>query len=169
MLYQSPALLVTHRVTKLNVGLPTYMRAPGESSGSFALESAMDELAHAAQLDPIQLRLRNYADADQDARLPFSIKSLRGCYRAGAEAFDWNRRTAAPGSMRDGRMLVGLGMATATYPTNRRFPVVESGGVDDRESCRVSRAGARRRAGHRSDPRARRRSARQRDRRQRHR
>jgi xanthine dehydrogenase YagR molybdenum-binding subunit len=119
MLYASPALLVTHRLTRLNVGTPTYMRAPGESSGSFALESAMDELAYAVQLDPIELRLRNYAETDQDAKLPFSSKSLRECYRAGADAFDWKRRTPAPGSMRDGRMLVGIGMASATYPTNR--------------------------------------------------
>jgi xanthine dehydrogenase YagR molybdenum-binding subunit len=142
MLYASPALLVTHRLTRLNVGTPTYMRAPGESSGSFALESAMDELAYAVQLDPIELRLRNYAETDQDAKLPFSSKSLRECYRAGADAFDWKRRTPAPGSMRDGRMLVGIGMAGATYPTNRSAAsavaridaqgkaVVQSGGVD---------------------------------------
>jgi xanthine dehydrogenase YagR molybdenum-binding subunit len=142
MLYTSPALLVTHRLTRLNVGTPTYMRAPGESSGSFALESAMDELAYAVQLDPIDLRLRNYAETDQDAKLPFSSKGLRDCYRAGADAFDWKRRTPAPGSMRDGRMLVGIGMASATYPTNRSAAsalaridgqgnaVVQSGGVD---------------------------------------
>jgi xanthine dehydrogenase YagR molybdenum-binding subunit len=142
MLYASPALLVTHRLTRLNVGTPTYMRAPGESSGSFALESAMDELAYAVQLDPIELRLRNYAETDQDAKLPFSSKGLRDCYRAGADAFDWKRRTPAPGSMRDGRMLVGIGMASATYPTNRSAAsalaridaqgnaVVQSGGVD---------------------------------------
>ena len=142
MLYTSPALLVTHRVTKLNVGTPTYMRAPGESTGSFALESAMDELAYAANLDPIELRLRNYAETDQDAKLPFSSKSLRECYKAGADAFAWNRRTPAPGSMRDGRMLVGIGMASATYPTNRSAAsavaridasgnvAVQSGGVD---------------------------------------
>jgi xanthine dehydrogenase YagR molybdenum-binding subunit len=142
MLYTSPALLVTHRLTRLNVGTPTYMRAPGESSGSFALESAMDELAYAVQLDPIELRLRNYAETDQDAKLPFSSKGLRECYRAGADAFDWKRRTPAPGSMRDGRMLVGIGMASATYPTNRSAAsavaridaqgnaVVQSGGVD---------------------------------------
>jgi xanthine dehydrogenase YagR molybdenum-binding subunit len=142
MLYTSPALLVTHRVTKLHVGTPTYMRAPGESSGSFALESAMDELAYAAGLDPIELRLRNYAETDQEAKLPFSSKSLRECYRAGAEAFGWSRRTPAPGSMRDGRMLAGIGMASATYPTNRSAAsalaridaagnaIVQSGGVD---------------------------------------
>jgi xanthine dehydrogenase YagR molybdenum-binding subunit len=142
MLYDSPALLVTHRLTKLNVPTPTFMRAPGESSGSFALESAMDELAYAVGLDPIELRLRNYAERDPGRDLPFSSKSLRECYRAGAEAFGWNRRLPAPRSMRAGRMLVGLGMATATYPTNRSEAaaiarvdaqgraIVQSGGVD---------------------------------------
>ena len=142
MLYTSPNLTVSHRVTKLNVGTPTYMRAPGESSGSFALESAMDELAYAAGMDPIGLRLKNYAETDQDAKLPYSSKSLRECYAQGAAAIGWSRRTPAPRSMRDGRMLVGLGMASATYPTNRSAAsavaridkdgnaVVQSGGVD---------------------------------------
>jgi xanthine dehydrogenase YagR molybdenum-binding subunit len=119
MLYASPALRVTHRINRLNYGTPTYMRAPGESSGSFALESAMDELAYAAQLDPIELRLRNYAETDPTENKPFSSKSLRECYARGAEAFGWKTRNPQPRSMRDGRYLIGMGMATATYPTNR--------------------------------------------------
>jgi xanthine dehydrogenase YagR molybdenum-binding subunit len=142
MLYASPTLRVTHRLTRLNVGTPTYMRAPGESSGSFALESAMDELAYATGLDPIELRLRNYASADPTKNIPFSSKSLRACYAAGAAAFDWQRRWVKPGSMRDGRYLIGLGMATASYPTHRSAAaasaeiradgtaIVRSGGVD---------------------------------------
>lgn len=142
MLYTSPNLLVSHRVTKLNVGTPTYMRAPGESSGSFALESAMDELAYALDIDPIELRLKNYAETDQDAKLPYSSKSLRECYAQGATAFGWSARTMKPRSMREGRMLVGMGMASATYPTNRSaasavaridtngLAVVQSGGAD---------------------------------------
>jgi xanthine dehydrogenase YagR molybdenum-binding subunit len=142
MLYASPALRVTHRLTRLNVGTPTYMRAPGESSGSFALESAMDELAYAANVDPLELRLRNYAPADPTKKIPFSSKSLRECYAFGAAAFDWQRRKPAPRSMRDGRYLIGLGMATAAYPTHRSAAaasarieadgsaVVQSGGVD---------------------------------------
>ena len=78
---------------------PTFMRAPGESSGSFALESAMDELAYAVDLDPLELRLRNYAEARSGVScLPFSSKSLRECYRLGAERFGWSRRTARPRS-----------------------------------------------------------------------
>jgi xanthine dehydrogenase YagR molybdenum-binding subunit len=119
MLYASPALRVTHRMNRMNYGTPTYMRAPGESSGSFALESAMDELAYAIGLDPIELRLRNYADIDPSENKPFSSKSLRECYARGAEAFGWSSRTAAPRSMRDGKYLVGMGMASSSYPTNR--------------------------------------------------
>jgi xanthine dehydrogenase YagR molybdenum-binding subunit len=119
MLYACPNLAITHRVVALNAGLPTYMRAPGEASGVFAIESAMDELAVALKMDPIALRLQNYAETDPSDNLPFSSKRLRECYMQGAAAFGWDRRTPAPRSMRDGRWLVGLGMATATYPTNR--------------------------------------------------
>jgi xanthine dehydrogenase YagR molybdenum-binding subunit len=142
MMYASPALRVTHELSRLNHGTPTYMRAPGESSGSFALESAMDELACATGLDPIELRLRNYAAADPTKKTPFSSKSLRECYAAGASAFDWQRRSPQPGSMRDGRYLIGMGMASASYPTHRSAAaatvridpdgsiVVRSAGVD---------------------------------------
>jgi xanthine dehydrogenase YagR molybdenum-binding subunit len=118
-LYSSDSLQTTQRMATLNLGAPTYMRAPGESTGSFALESALDELAYALQIDPIALRLQNHAERDPEKNLPFSSKSLRECYRVGAERFGWSRRTAEPGSMRDGRTLVGWGMATATYPVYR--------------------------------------------------
>jgi xanthine dehydrogenase YagR molybdenum-binding subunit len=95
------------------------MRAPGESTGSFALESAMDELAYAVDLDPIELRLRNYAETDPTENVPFSSKSLRACYQQGAAAFGWSARQPKPRSMRDGRYLIGMGMATASYPTHR--------------------------------------------------
>jgi xanthine dehydrogenase YagR molybdenum-binding subunit len=142
MMYASPALRVTHELSRINHGTPTYMRAPGESSGSFALESAMDELAYATGLDPIELRLRNYAEDDPTKRIPFSSKSLRECYAAAGTAFDWQRRSARPGSMRDGRYLIGMGMASASYPTHRSAAsatvrvdrdgnvVVRSGGID---------------------------------------
>ena len=119
MLYASPALRVTHQLARLNFSTPTYMRAPGESTGSFALESAMDELSYKLNMDPIALRLRNYAETDPTENKPFSSKSLRECYQRGADAFGWSTRPAAPRSMRDGRTLVGMGMATASYPTNR--------------------------------------------------
>jgi xanthine dehydrogenase YagR molybdenum-binding subunit len=119
MLYACDNISTSHRVVSVNQGLPTYMRAPGEASGNFALESAMDELAIALRIDPLELRLRNYADTDPTEQKPFASKGLRACYEQGAKAFDWSRRTPEPGSMRDGKMLIGMGMATATYPTNR--------------------------------------------------
>jgi xanthine dehydrogenase YagR molybdenum-binding subunit len=118
--YASESLQTSQRLATLNVGVPTYMRAPGESSGSFALESAMDELSYALQMDPVQLRLLNYAEKDPEKDIPWSSKSLRECFRVGAERFGWARRTQAAGSMRIGRTQVGWGMATASYPANRR-------------------------------------------------
>ena len=119
MLYDVPAAAISHRLVGLNQGLPTYMRAPGEAPGVHALECAMDELAVALRMDPIALRLANHADVDRSEDKPFSAKKLRECYARGAEAFGWSRRTPEPRSMRDGRLLVGMGMATSTYPMNR--------------------------------------------------
>lgn len=119
MIYDCPHIETSHRLVRLNVGTPTYMRAPGEASGSFALESAMDELAYALAIDPIALRLQNYAEVDAEKKLPWSSKSLKECYRQGAERFGWSKRNPTPRSMRDGKTLIGWGMATATYPTNR--------------------------------------------------
>ena len=119
MLYEVPNLATTHRLVPLNVGTPTFMRAPGETTGSFALESAMDELAAALSMDPLALRLKNYAQMDPQERKPWSSKQLRECYRLGAERFGWSKRTHAPRSMRNGSTLIGMGMATATYPAHR--------------------------------------------------
>lgn len=119
VLYASPSVEVEHTRYKTNVATPTYMRAPGESPGTFALESAMDELAVTLGIDPIELRLRNHADVTPVANRPFSHKNLKECYRIGAEKFGWSRRIPAPRSMRDGNLLVGWGMATATYPAYR--------------------------------------------------
>jgi xanthine dehydrogenase YagR molybdenum-binding subunit len=116
MLYASPNLQASQRLVRLNKGTPTFMRAPGETPGTFALESAMDELAYALKLDPIELRLRNHADIDPEHNRPWSSKSLKECYRLGAEKIGWSRRNPEPRSMRDGRYLIGMGMATATYP-----------------------------------------------------
>jgi xanthine dehydrogenase YagR molybdenum-binding subunit len=120
MLYACPNVAVTHRIVPINAGLPTYMRAPGEASGVFALESAMDEMAAALDMDPLEFRLINYAETDQHENKPFSSKRLRECYRQGAAAFGWDQRSRSPRSMREGDMLVGYGMATATYPINRQ-------------------------------------------------
>ena len=98
MSYACPNVVTTHRLVSLNTGTPTFMRAPGEASGSFALESAMDELAYALKIDPIELRLRNYADIDPDKGLPWSSKSLKECYKLGAERFGWQQRNPTPRS-----------------------------------------------------------------------
>lgn len=119
MLYDTPNLLVTHRGVRLNLPTPTIMRAPGESPGMFAFESAMDELAYALKLDPIELRLRNEPERDPEKGLPWSSRSLVESFRQGAKSFGWEKRNPEPRSMRDGRYLIGMGTATATYPTNR--------------------------------------------------
>ena len=119
MLYACPSVSTSHRVVRVDIGTPTFQRAPGESTGSFALESALDELAYALKIDPIELRLRNHAETNPEDGKPWSSKSLRGCYAQGAERFGWAKRGAAPRSMRDGRALVGWGMATATYPAHQ--------------------------------------------------
>ncbi len=119
MLYACPNVAVSHRIVPMNASLPTYMRAPGEAPGNFALESAMDELAESLRIDPIEFRLRNYAERDPHENKPFASKALRACYAMGAQAFGWSRRNPEPGAMRDGRWLVGMGMATSTYPTHR--------------------------------------------------
>jgi len=119
MLYAVPNQITTHRLVQLNLGTPTFMRAPGETTGSFALESAMDELAAALNMDPLALRMKNHADADPQENKPWSGKSLRECYQIGAQKFGWSRRSGAPRSMRNGNTLIGMGMATATYPANR--------------------------------------------------
>ena len=117
-LHSCPNVYTRHRIAPINVHTPTYMRAPGEASGIFALESAMDELAVALSIDPVELRLRNEPEQDEFKKLPFSSRSTRECYQAAAERFGWSRRNPEPRSMRDGRLLIGWGMAAATYPMN---------------------------------------------------
>ena len=115
------------------------MRAPGEAPGTFALESAMDELAYELKMDPIELRLRNHADTDPEYKKPWSSKSLKECYRIGAEKFGWSKRQPEPRSMRDGKWLVGYGMATATYPVNRSPAQVSRPADAGRQSARDER------------------------------
>ena len=119
MLYDSPNLEVSHSVGRINKGTPCPMRAPGEAPGTFALEVAMDELAYKLKMDPLELRLANYAEKDPQTGKPFSSKNLRECYERGAKLIGWPQRNATPGSMREGNLLVGYGMATAVYPANR--------------------------------------------------
>ena len=118
MHYACANVATTHRLVRVNAPQPNPMRAPGEGPGSFALESALDELAQELGLDPVELRLRNYADHDQHAGLPWSSNGLRECYRVGAQSFGWGQRPPA-GTLRDGRQRIGWGMASACYPVYR--------------------------------------------------
>jgi xanthine dehydrogenase YagR molybdenum-binding subunit len=125
ILYACPNVSTHYRLAAMNVNTPAPMRGPGEATGVYALESAMDELAVALKIDPVELRLCNFADADPQSGLPWSSNSLKQCYRAAAERFGWSRRKPEPRSMRDGRLLVGYGMATATWPTHRQPATVQ--------------------------------------------
>ncbi len=110
---------MSHELRRLNISKPTYQRGPGESTGSFAMESAMDELAYALNIDPVELRLRNYSAANPDSGKPYSSKNLRECYARAAEQFGWARRNPRVRSMRSGNMLAGYGMATASRNVHR--------------------------------------------------
>jgi xanthine dehydrogenase YagR molybdenum-binding subunit len=119
LLYACPNVSTTHRVVPLNVGTPTFQRAPGHSTGTYALGCALDELAIALSLDPIEMRRRNEPAEDPETHQPWSSRSLTPCYTAAAAAFGWARRTSQPRSMRVGNRLLGWGYATATYPAKR--------------------------------------------------
>lgn len=116
VMYTSPHSRTVHRVTALDVPSPSWMRAPGEASGMYALESAMDELACALGMDPVDLRLRNEPAAEPDTGRPFSSRSLAACLRDGAERFGWSRRDRRPATRQEGPSLIGTGVASATYP-----------------------------------------------------
>ncbi len=116
-LYASPAIATSHEAVRLDTGTPMFMRAPGEASGSAALESAIDEMALECGMDPLAFRLKNYAEAEPITGKPFSSKALRECYEQGAARFGWAGRPLAPRQMRDeAGLLVGWGMGTATFP-----------------------------------------------------
>jgi xanthine dehydrogenase YagR molybdenum-binding subunit len=118
MLYQLPTYEATYQLAKANVMTATSMRAPGDMPGSFAIECSIDDLAAQLGLDPIQVRLLNYADRDPDTGQPWSSKSLKQCYQRGAELFGWRKRNPKNGATRAGNLLVGYGMATASYPVH---------------------------------------------------
>ena len=116
-LYASPAIATSHEAVRIDTGTPLFMRAPGEATGSIALESAIDEAASACGMDPLAFRLKNYAEVEPISGKPFSSKALRECYAQGAERFGWSRRPLAPRQLRDeAGMLVGWGVGTATFP-----------------------------------------------------
>jgi xanthine dehydrogenase YagR molybdenum-binding subunit len=119
-MYAAPNRRTSHRLVRLDVPTPTWMRAPGETPGMYALECAMDELAMAGAIDPVELRIRNEPDVEPESGVPFSSRHLVACLREGAERFGWTGRDPTPGVRRDGRWLVGTGVASSTYPARRR-------------------------------------------------
>jgi xanthine dehydrogenase YagR molybdenum-binding subunit len=116
MMYAAENRRTSHRLAELDVSVPAVMRAPGEAPGMFALECAMDEMAIACGLDPIDFRVLNEPDADPESGLPYSTRNLVACLREGARRFAWDQRDPRPGARRDGEWLVGTGVAAATYP-----------------------------------------------------
>ena len=124
-MYEAGARRTTHRVAPLDLGVPTYMRAPGEAPGSFGAECAMDELAEALGMDPVELRIRNEPEQDPEEGLPFSTRNLVACLRRGAERFGWAGRDPAPRSRRIDGWWHGTGVAASTFPVVR-FPGSEA-------------------------------------------
>ncbi|MDQ2857303.1 MAG: xanthine dehydrogenase family protein molybdopterin-binding subunit [Candidatus Eremiobacteraeota bacterium] len=120
MMYAAPNRCTSHRLARLDVPTPSIMRAPGEAPGMFALECAMDEMALACSLDPVELRVRNEPDVDPESRLPFSSRGLVACLREGARRFAWDARARAPRATLRGRRLIGVGVAASTYPARTR-------------------------------------------------
>ncbi|MDF0374088.1 xanthine dehydrogenase family protein molybdopterin-binding subunit [Streptomyces sp. KA12] len=116
VMYASPHSRTEHRVAALDVPSPSWMRAPGEASGMYALESAMDELACALGVDPVELRLRNEPPAEPDSGRPFSSRNFAACLTQGAARFGWNDRDPRPAAREEGPWLLGTGVASATYP-----------------------------------------------------
>lgn len=118
--YACDNVAISQRILPVNHGTPCPMRAPGEVSGVYALESAIDELAFALDMDPVELRLRNYADSDPQRGLPWSSKQLDKCLQSAADRFGWANRDPAIGAMRDGDEVIGYGMASATWSAGRQ-------------------------------------------------
>jgi xanthine dehydrogenase YagR molybdenum-binding subunit len=134
-LYQCANTELLQKLVKLDLNTPCDMRAPGGAEGLYAIECAMDELAYAVNVDPVDLRLVNYSDRDQMADKPYSSKQLRACYRRAAERFGWSKRDARPRAMKDGNDLIGWGMANGIWeamqlPASARATLGANGSVE---------------------------------------
>jgi xanthine dehydrogenase YagR molybdenum-binding subunit len=114
-LYACPNLTTRYKLVKLNTCTPIWMRGPGEATGAFALESAMDEMAHALKMDPVEFRLVNHADQDPEKNIPWSSKYLKECYEMGADHIGWKNRKMEPGTLKEGEWLTGYGMGTGSF------------------------------------------------------
>jgi xanthine dehydrogenase YagR molybdenum-binding subunit len=119
-MYDCANVSTKYRIAPIDFGTPVWMRGPGEATGSYALECAMDEMAHKLDMDPIEFRKRNYAETDQERNKPFSSKHLLECYEAGMERIGWKNRKNKPGSVTEDGWLVGYGMGTGTFGSSRK-------------------------------------------------
>ncbi|PSH54451.1 xanthine dehydrogenase family protein molybdopterin-binding subunit [Phyllobacterium brassicacearum] len=119
LMYETPNLSSRQNVVRVNTVKPGALRAPGENPSAFGIECAIDELAYKVGIDPLEIRLLNYAEQDPHAKKPWSTRRLREAYAAGAEAFGWSKRHPQPRSMREGNQLIGYGVAAGTYPVRR--------------------------------------------------
>jgi xanthine dehydrogenase YagR molybdenum-binding subunit len=120
LMYDAPNAKITYRVAPMNVIIPTFQRAPGKSTGAFALESAIDELAYKLKIDPVEFRLRNEPAKDPSNGKPWSSRSLVECLKKGAQSFGWSKRKMEPGQIREGNFLIGYGVGCGTYPARQR-------------------------------------------------
>ncbi|MEO6732124.1 MAG: xanthine dehydrogenase family protein molybdopterin-binding subunit [Ferruginibacter sp.] len=120
LMYDTPNSLISYRVVPMNIILPTYTRGPGKSTGSFALESAMDELAHKLNMDPVKFRIINEPGKDPSNGKPWSSRTTVQCLQEGAKAFGWEKRKMKPGEITEGDFMVGYGVAAGTYPARQR-------------------------------------------------
>ena len=136
VMYAAPNRRTTHRLARLDVPATSWMRAPGECPGMFALESAMDELAIACGLDPIELRIRNEPAVDPESGRPFSSRNLVACLREGAQRFGWQPRDPTPRLRRAGHWLIGTGVAASSYPA-LQFPAAAQVSVDQAGNYQV--------------------------------
>jgi xanthine dehydrogenase YagR molybdenum-binding subunit len=143
IMYDAPNSKISYRVVPMNIILPTYQRAPGKSTGSFALESAVDELAYKLKIDPIELRIKNEPVKDPANGKPWSSRSIVEALKKGAEVFGWSRRKMEPGQNRDGHYLIGHGVGCGTYPSRQRdssaiVRLTRSGGDEIRASVELA-------------------------------
>ncbi|MFF0511707.1 xanthine dehydrogenase family protein molybdopterin-binding subunit [Streptomyces sp. NPDC004250] len=148
VMYDAEAHRTANEVVRLDVPSPTFMRAPGEAPGSFAIESALDELAERCGVDPVDLRLRNEPETGPVSGLPFSSRNLEACFREGARRFGWAERDPRPGVRRDGRWLLGTGTAAASFgagaaPSTALLTAEADGGFTVRISAADIGTGAR--------------------------
>jgi xanthine dehydrogenase YagR molybdenum-binding subunit len=120
MMYNAPNVSTRYRILPMDVSTPIWMRGPGEATGAFALESAIDEIAYAVNMDPIQFRILNHTDSDPEKNMPWSTKYLKECFQLGSEAIGWNKRQLKAGMLTEGPWKIGYGMSVGTFGANRQ-------------------------------------------------